>query len=216
MNTSTKARVALLSLALLAGAAKAEVLQFAFTGTVDFVDGIAQTGMDVSPGSLIEGSFSYDTATPVRDIIDQGRRTTYLMPAAQDITVTVGGHSLRADKPRIDIFDSGIFFIMAAHSPTVDGVASGHGLQRLSLILASYSGNVLPTGALPTQLDLSAFDLDRSGSILFSGDGIISFSVNSLTAIPEPASAMQWGLGLLGLGFVASRKAVARNRSKPR
>jgi hypothetical protein len=193
------------------GAAHAEVRQFFYTGAV-----LSTNLQGVKTDDLITGSFSYDTSATGNFNPSAGITMYGGLPYA--MTATVGTHqfsSSRMDVYVINDFHGNIedgLDIAGGYPLEFDGQSMLNGSVGISLSSAPDNPNVLSSGALPSSIDVNAFDggstlnygwIQRDGSM--SG-GILSFKVLNITAIPEPSTGALWLLGLGGTWLAAGRR----------
>lgn len=183
-----KAAILAAGLLLVSQVANAEIVVYKFTGKA------VQGSVLVPPGTLIEGIFSYDTATPPEN--EGGFYASYRPSGAFTISGDVGGHRVVAATYAIDIQnDAGgnteDSFVVDGGPVMVNGEYLADG--AFGLVLSSGPGNTgaLVGTALPEVLDLSRFVslpdarpntgylmADRTGN-----GGLVDFDVVSLERI---------------------------------
>lgn len=195
--------------------AYAEVVFFNFTGTVQSSNGSVNGLGDIAPGSLIQGSFSYDVnAAPVRIGPDY---LGYSASSPSHIAVRYGSHQARANALDITGLTNPEFsslYRLDMGTPTASVVQIDHQAApdiyiALSLVTEWGSNDV----ALNLPRSFARFDFERTD---FSSAGLIAngsnssylaFSVDSITtAVPEPETYAMLGLGLLALLMQGRRK----------
>lgn len=201
-----------------AGNAHAHIVEFRFTGTV--------TAGPLAPvGSQISGYFSYDTDT-VPLLGNAGESLAiYNSPAPARIEANVNGHVVTTQGARVSVYDdwngnAEDMIEIANIAPSVDGEVLTNGSFGIRLASAHGFTGALSDAALPTQIDLAAFN---AGPTLTYGwlysDGSqqgqrLSFSIDSIAAVPVPATAWLFGSGLLGLAGAARRRGGFARKNK--
>lgn len=195
-----------------AGNVHAALTEFKFVGTVTY-------GQLAPVGTKFNGSFFYDpTMLPLAGSAAEST-ALYKASAPARLEATVNGHVLSTPGIRVTVYDNmggnteDMIDITSA-TPSLDGQVLANGSFGLRLASASGYTQVLSSAALPTQFDVAAFN---AGPTLNYGwlnsDGgqqgtKLSFTIDSITAVPVPAAAWLFGSGLLGLAAAARRRAV--------
>lgn len=228
--------VMIFSLATVMGA-RAQVVSFNITGTVASVfDSGTYLPDDIQSGQAISGTITYSGAN-VTDLASGDPETGYYFftGAAQNdfsmtVSVTVPGHVYSftsvttppINQNRIDVlkptfsglnhsieYDSGDPLMDGAPLPaTANGSALGFTVSDPTR--TALSSDALPTSA-PSYAAFSSHSLNldgytTGGSLVYS----VSATVDSITPLPEPATAgASVGFGLMA--FVGLRRAI-RNR----
>ncbi len=212
-----------LALVLLANSAAAEVLTFAFTGTVTDKR-LPFAGLNPAIGAKVTGSFGYDTATPPL-LQSDPKSATYRIDSPYSLRLEVNGIVVENDgffnvSITDDLGGNVEDMVVISGYPIVNGVRPPATGDSISLTLASgpTRTDVISGTALPVSYDLSAFDASqfRYGGVI---DGVggnagagFYFSIDQLTrvpAIPEPST---WTLGALGGVWLAGRLRRTRAR----
>lgn len=203
-----------LSLAATCCAVQAEVLQFNFTGTVlgtdSWIPAVEETG--ITSGMPVSGSFSYDTAAPTDSL------GTYILDAPYGLTISVGGHTIKSLGMYARIDNTPYIKALTLEGASF-GLWDGHPYNTspygsIELRLAGFGGkyaNALEGTALPTVIDLSRFSADpwdTGGFARVNDMGGFMYSIESLTAVPEPSTHALWLLGLAAMqvGLLRRRK----------
>jgi hypothetical protein len=193
-----------------AGNVHAGMAEFKLVGTVTY-------GGQLAPvGTKFTGYFAYDPAMPPATVV--GDIGLYSAPAPARLEATINGHTLSTQGLNITVFDNmggnaEDMIVISGGSPSLDGQALAN--SNFSFNLASASGytQVFSGVTLPTQFDLAAFNAGPTlnyGSLITDGGHVtkLSFTIDSITAVPVPAAAWLFGSGLLGLAAAARRRAV--------
>ncbi len=197
--------------------ANAGLFSFSFSGTVDLVDpALAGT---FSVGQALTGSYTFESTTPPRA---GSTANNAVFDALTDLDFEVGAYSASSSgAPEIQIDnDPGLPFHdrYAVVSRSSDGLAGpavgGLALNFFGFRLDDSTDTVFSTALdLPTSLDLDDFD-NRQFFIFFgpiTAPAIVSGTITSLAAVPEPSSATLMGLGLVGVLGAALRTRVRKD-----
>ena len=195
-----------LSLAFAANAS-AELVSYQFTGVVD-----KSGAYGAALGTAVSGLITYDTATQadvVGPIGTKAQLLHYVVPAPGQFQITIGGDTISSTDMGIVVRDG-----FSGSTVTDQFVSSGYGLRLngtpmasenyMDITLAASSTSVLGAG-LPSTLNLADFDAPVFAhyGALFTGSGpdrALTFTIDTLTAVPEPSSMLTGGLGLAMLG----------------
>lgn len=196
-------------------AANAAIIDFQFGGTITYGGTLA------SVGDKIVGSFSYDSSVSYTDEDGVSPPTSYYsFNAPFGISATIGSHLIATSGLNIRVTDN--FggnvqdgFDLSAYSPLVDGHEL-FGNFGFTLNSRYDNPNVLNSSALPSFLDVSAFN---AGPTLNYGwlqrydiqeGAMLRFTIDSIApSVPIPSAAGLFGSGLLGLtGFARRRKGA--------
>jgi hypothetical protein len=219
--------------AILAGMpvlAQAELVTFAFEGTLSQID--APLNSTWSPGQAFSGTYTFDSNTPNASAPGEG---DYLR-APRDFHLTIGAAEMTAPPPFVwNQSNSGLgtiliqnaevdsygVFIGQGSGPAIP--ISGYSLLNFILDLTDSTGSALLSNELTTVPPaLSGFQ-KRTATFNFyhpvEGHSIFasaSGQVTGLTVVPLPAAAVLFGSGLLSLaGYcgVRIRKGTMSTRS---
>ncbi len=174
---------------------------------------VQAASVDVSSGW--DGWFEWTQGTGFIENLDSG--SGYPTPAAFPWTVTVptgtvGYLSLQVQ----DIATPGDMFDLYIDGSKVDWTSSGTGSAYGGLVAPGYSdsgffyGNgSLALGAGTHDITLSLATNVTTPSLTNPIEGHASFSGMEISSVPEPASVLLFGAGMLGLAWVG-RKPVRR------
>jgi hypothetical protein len=178
-------------------AAQAALVQYAFTGTVGGANGALRSELPV--GSSITGDFSFENTTP-------STGTGRYVGALQSFSLNIGGYSVSLDPSgdlnlvRITNNPSGDLWRLRT-SVTGDGIGQ-YSPTEFRLDLEDEDGLAITGTALqnpPSLGDLTSTHwrvvFEDAGGKMVRVQGVL----NSLTAVPLPAAAVLFGIGLISL-----------------
>jgi hypothetical protein len=189
--------------------ARAELVPFQFTGTVDSVD--AALAGTFSVGQTLTGSYTIESTT-----LPRGGSTSAsaVFDALASLQIDLGAYSAASSAaPEIQM-DNAAADRYAVVARAVDGLAGpdvgGLPLNFFGIRLDDSTGAALSDALiLPTSLNLAAFD-SRRFFIFFgpiASPAIVGGSIDTLAAVPEPGSVSLAALGgLTGLAYLARRR----------
>ena len=189
--------------------ARADLLTFSFTGTVDSVD--APLAATFSTGQSLSGTYTFDSTTVAR----AGSNSNFAAyDALTHVDFTVGGYSASsagAQEIQVDNDPGAPFFdrysILSRASDGLTGAAvAGLALDSFGFRLDD-STNTVFTDALilPTTLNLADFN-NRQFFIFFNDSAgapsVVSGTITSLRPVPEPSALLLTVVGgISGLGL---------------
>ena len=205
--------LALLLPSLYAGDASATVIRYAITGSVSQVDDVdALFGGLFTVGMPFTGYLRYDTAI---EAYDQSSLATYGQYLADPVgslahlSISLGGVDIETDpfgSGGIGLNVSTDLMIVRSNA----AYSTGPPVNAIEFLLNSESGDVFLTEDLPLALDLADFDGTSTLSFAYFElplGAIVFGQIETLTAVPEPASGILVALGIAAL-------AMRRRRSR--
>jgi len=183
---------------------RAAVVEFAFEGAVNGV-GLSVFGIHPEIGSVVTGSFSYDTAPTPQ--ISTAFSAHYQIDSPYTLVAYIGGTRIESGGVFSmsiqndfggnveDTLTIGKQPAIVAGTQTLDGV--------FGLEFASRNPNTFASLSLPEHLNINDFDAWRYGVLTRAGNNneIITFSIDRLTPVPLPGAATML---LTGLGMIAA------------
>jgi hypothetical protein len=189
-------------LALAAACLAAQAYELTFTGRVTYTDG-SLSGVTV--GGTVQGSFKGENPQAFVPFPGFPNIVVYGFDSAL-VSVSVAGHTFGGNvEDHFEVFGAPI---------TIDGVNFASGTVSFALASKPGSTGALASAALPSQINLAAFDALtwNQGVVLRNGAqggtvfGYQILSVN-VSAVPEPTSA--WLVLAGGLALAAFRRRQA-------
>lgn len=180
----------------------AEVVSFQGGGTYNYFDGSTNQSVPFF------FDFSYDTATPA--IFSNATQATYnALSFSLTVSLAEGTWTDSATAARVGINNTGSeSFQVTSEIPVNAPTFQGFGVSFYKI---EFSGgaDLLPSTALPSNLSLSGWTSTLASIyILPSNFTVMNATINSLSAVPEPAS-----FGLLS-GVLVLGAATLRRRSR--
>jgi hypothetical protein len=202
-------------LALAAACLAAQAYELTFTGRVTYTDG-SLSGVTV--GGTVQGSFKGENPQAFVPFPGFPNIVVYGFDSAL-VSVSVAGHTIASKGGEISILDNfggnvEDHFEVFGAPITIDGVNFASGTVSFALASKPGSTGALASAALPSQINLAAFDALtwNQGVVLRNGAqggtvfGYQILSVN-VSAVPEPTSA--WLVLAGGLALAAFRRRQA-------
>lgn len=195
----------LLLIVSLNNTAHSAIQQFNFTGTVTSA---ANAPFETLVGMDVSGSFSYDTETPIDPSTSMG--TMYRQPdsARQTFSFSVGEFSFSSTDALWNTADIGRAVLVGDFtSYDVFQFNVGNMANYFNFTLIDYSATALANEDLPTDLNLSDYGQRTGNFYLIEYNSVFSFNVESISAVPLPATA--WLL-LCSVGGLLSFQRMTR------
>jgi hypothetical protein len=190
--------------------ASAELITFAFSGTIDYAE-----GQWLSPGDPVAGFYQFESTTPGLIPADD---IGVNYAAIQSFSVHAGSHTISGSSGSIHVH----FDAPELGGENGYGVRMSHGTTGSSLwdVYLSLFDITAPRPLVTDEsIQTSPPSLANATSatgVLLSARGEYGFSINRLapTSVPEPGSAGLLSVGLVAL--VALRSVVLRTKVRPK
>jgi len=180
-----------IGMALSIGVARAGIVSYDFVGQVNLVFGNPFNGISPSLGDVVTGSFSYDTSVVGTTTSNHPGAMSYAEAQPRFFSITLDGgsfHSVSSYDARMENNNPYDAITLEDDSPLMNGSAPIAGFSSIYFQLDDSTGSVFPDRNLPATLDLAKFT-SAFGEIATVSGGYysgVTFTVDSLTAVPEP------------------------------
>ncbi|MCW8957194.1 MAG: hypothetical protein OQL09_09950, partial [Gammaproteobacteria bacterium] len=184
-------------LALLATSVQAELITINVSATVNHVDDMGNVlGGQLTPGDIITGSYTYDTATIDRDTSPEFGNYPHASGVG-NMSFTVNGINFSSDQSAPDdsyaiaienYSNIDIYRVMSFMNQTLP---SGARIDFLGIDLADFTGTAINSDALPTTApDLSGYEIIDLHGDGRSADGLNWFNFSAkITSLTVDGSA---------------------------
>jgi hypothetical protein len=192
------------------GEASADIVTLSFTGSVTSVpDNEHLFGGQVKVGDPFSVTLTYDSTIPNSGSGDVGEYAANTNTPPLGMTLNVDNFSFVPYQPAG--YGYGIRVSINQGSPTPDSFAAGgallvgaNGADSGVITLGDSTGTALTSVALPTSINLNAFD--QRQFVLFSEGGFNLVGTINGSVVPEPSAWVLIGMGLMfGLGIFGRR-----------
>jgi hypothetical protein len=175
------------------GVARAGIVSYGFVGKVNLVFGNPFNGVSPSLGDVVTGSFSYDTSVVGTTTANHPGALSYAETQPRFFSITLDGgtfQSVSSYDARIENNNPYDAITLEDDAPLMNGAAPILGSSSIYFQLADSTGSVFADRSLPRTLDLAKFTSQFS-EITTVSDGVysgVTFTVDGLTAVPEPGA----------------------------
>ncbi len=199
------------------GNAEAALVTYEFKGNISEVSGSlftpgGQGANGFNAGLKLSGTYTFDTATA--GMLPSGLGAQVYNGSVTDMKLSVGNYSatLQGGGTNLTTMTNGSTSLYSLNLGTAGNLVKGLAPSLFSLNLADESGTAFSSVTLPGNPapKLNSFNVNR-WTLVFSNGAQLVGSLDSLKAVPLPATALLFGAGLIGLVGLGARSR--RNQS---
>lgn len=201
------------------GNAEAALVTYEFSGNINEVPGSiftpkGQGANGFNAGLKLSGTYTFDTSTA--GLAPTGLPFQIYHSAVQNLSLSIGNYAatLQGGGTNITAITSGNPSLYSVNLGVAGNLVKGFAPSLFSLNLADESGTAFSSVTLPggTAPDLGSFNVNR-WTLVFSNGATLVGSLDSLKAVPLPATALLFGAGLIGLVGLGARSRRAHTLS---
>jgi hypothetical protein len=222
-------KVAAMSFAILAtalttsGYAVAALVTYQFSGNISEVPfsvftsglagGVGANGFNA--GLKLSGTYTVDTATT--GLLPTGLPTQLYNGSVTNLNFTVGNYAgtFQSGGTNFTTINNGAPDLYSVNLGVNGGLVKGQTPSLFSINLVDETGTAFSSVSLPgsTPPALSSFNVNR-WSLVFANGAALVGSLDSLKAVPLPASVILFGAGLIGLVGLGARGRFANSTAR--
>ncbi len=191
--------------------AEAALVTYQFSGNISEVPGALFTpgGLGANgfnSGLKLSGTYTFDNATP--GLLPSGLPIQTYNNSVSTLNLSIGNYSavLQGGGSNLTTLSSGNPALYSVNLGVAGNLVKGLAPSLFSINLADETGTAFSSVTLPgTQApSLSAFNVNR-WTLAFSNGKTLVGSLDTLKAVPLPATVLLFGAGLIGLVGLGAR-----------
>ena len=191
--------------------ADAALVTYQFSGNISEVSGSLFTpggegANGFNAGLKLSGTYTFDSATA--GMLPSGLGAQVYNASVTEMNLSIGNYSapLQGGGTNLTTMTSGSTSLYSVNLGTAGNLVKGLAPSLFSLNLADESGTAFSSVALPGNPapNLNSFNVNR-WTLVFSNGAQLVGSLDSLKAVPLPATALLFGAGLIGLVGLGAR-----------
>jgi hypothetical protein len=203
-----------------ASESKAALVTYQFSGNIGQVSGslFTPTGLGANgfnAGLKMSGTYTFDTATA--GLLPSGLGIQMYSGSVTNLNLSVGNYAavLQGGGTNVTTLSNAATSLYSVNLGTAGNLVKGLAPSLFSMNLADETGTAFSSVNLPGKPapDLASFNVNQ-WKLVFSNGGQLVGSLDSLKAVPLPATALLFGAGLIGLVGLGSRGRLAGSLSK--
>ena len=203
-----------------AGEADAALVTYQFSGNIGQVSGslFTPTGLGANgfnAGLKMSGTYTFDPATV--GLLPSGLGIQLYNGSVTDLNLSIGNYAavLQGGGTNVTTMSNGATSLYSVSLGTAGNLVKGFAPSLFSLNLADETGTAFSSVDLPGKPapNLSSFNVNQ-WKLVFSNGAQLVGSLDSLKAVPLPATALLFGAGLIGLVGLGARGRLASSLSQ--
>lgn len=197
------------------GKAEAALVTYQFSGNISEVPGSVftpngQGANGFNTGLKLSGTYTFDSGTT--GLLPSGLPIQIFNGSVKNLDLSIGNYAatLQGGGSNITTISSGNPSLYSVNLGVAGNLVKGFAPSLFSLNLADETGTAFSSVTLPgkTAPNLGSFNVNR-WTLVFSNGATLVGSLDSLKAVPLPATALLFGAGLIGLVGLGARSRRA-------
>ncbi len=200
--------------------ADAALVTYEFSGNISQVPGPLFTpggagANGFNSGLKLSGTYTFETTTP--GLLPSGLSTQMYSGSLSNLQLSIGnyGASLSSGGTNLTLVSTGGTSLYSVNAGVSGNLVKGLAPSLFSINLADETGTAFSSVALPGKVapSLSSFNVNR-WTLVFSNGSTLVGSLDSLKAVPLPATVLLFGAGLIGLVGLGARGRFANSAAR--
>ncbi|MBX3237143.1 MAG: hypothetical protein KF814_13415 [Nitrospiraceae bacterium] len=200
--------------------ADAALVTYEFSGNISQVPGALFTpggagANGFNSGLKLSGTYTFETTTP--GLLPSGFSTQMYNGSLSNLQLSIGnyGASLNNSGTNLTMVSTGGTSLYSVNAGVNGNLVKGLAPSLFSINLADETGTAFSSVALPGNPgpSLSSFNVNR-WTLVFSNGSTLVGSLDSLKAVPLPATVLLFGAGLIGLVGLGARGRFSNSASR--
>ncbi len=191
--------------------ADAALVTYEFSGNISEVPGAlftpgGQGANGFNAGLKLSGTYTFDSAAT--GLLPSGLQAQVYNGSVTNLNLSIGNYAavLQGGGTNLTTMSSGNPSLYSVNLGAAGNLVKGFAPSLFSLNLADETGTAFSSVALPGNPapSLNSFNVNR-WTLVFSNGASLVGSLDSLKAVPLPATALLFGAGLIGLVGLGAR-----------